>query len=133
MSLDAVEVDLSKSFEPGMGYVALSRARSFDGLTITGMNEMALRIHPEVLEYDKRLRDLSSKAEAVLASADTKSLESMHKEFLAKVAPLHNIATTKVFGSAGLRAAANSRLASSKKPRGRRSFGKKKEQISLGS
>ncbi len=91
MSLDAVEVDLSKSFEPGMGYVALSRVRSFDGLKILGINEMALRIHPEVLEYDKHLRQLSSQAEAVLASANKKALDQMHAEFLAKVAPMHGI------------------------------------------
>jgi len=91
MSLDAVEVDLSRSFEPGMGYVALSRVRSFDGLKILGINEMALRVHPEVLEYDRHLRGLSSKAEAVLAGADDESLKKMHDEFLAKVAPLHRM------------------------------------------
>ncbi len=102
MSLDAVEVDLSKSFEPGMGYVALSRVRSFDGLRILGINEMALRIHPEVLEYDKHLRVLSSKAEAVLASANKKALDIMHAEFLAKVAPMHRVdgATKKDGGKA---------------------------------
>ena len=92
MSLDAVEVDLSRSFEPGMGYVALSRVRSFDGLKILGINEMALRVHPEVLEYDRHLRDLSSKAEAVLAGADNDSLKNMHDQFLARVAPLHRMA-----------------------------------------
>ncbi|MEI6396470.1 MAG: PIF1 family DEAD/DEAH box helicase [Candidatus Taylorbacteria bacterium] len=102
MSLDAVEVDLSKSFEPGMGYVALSRVRSFEGLKILGINEMALRVHPEVLEYDRHLRDLSSKAEAVLADADNSSLKKMHDGFLAKVAPLHGIiqGQTKKIGSA---------------------------------
>ncbi len=91
MSLDAVEVDLSRSFEPGMGYVALSRVRSFDGLKILGINEMALRVHPEVLEYDRHLKNLSSKAEAVLSAADNRSLKKMHEEFLAKVAPLYSI------------------------------------------
>ena len=91
MSLDSVEVDLSKSFEPGMGYVALSRARSFDGLRILGINEMALRVHPEVLEYDRHLRDMSSKAEAILAGADYDALSKMHRDFLAKVAPMHSL------------------------------------------
>ena len=38
MSLDAAEIDLSRSFEPGMGYVALSRVRSIEGLYIRGIN-----------------------------------------------------------------------------------------------
>jgi ATP-dependent exoDNAse (exonuclease V) alpha subunit len=53
MSLNSVCVDLSKCFEPGMGYVALSRVRSLDGLSIVGFNESALRVHPGVLEYDR--------------------------------------------------------------------------------
>ena len=32
MSLDAAEIDLGKSFAPGMGYVGLSRVRSLDGV-----------------------------------------------------------------------------------------------------
>lgn len=90
MSLDAIEVDLSKSFEPGMGYVALSRVRTLNGLTILGMNEAALQVHPEVLEYDRHLRQLSDKAEVFLASTDTKELQQIQDEFLAKVAPLHS-------------------------------------------
>src|SRR6202034_4105473 len=52
MSLDAIEVDLSRSFEPGMGYVALSRVRTLAGLTILGMNEAALQVNSDVLRYD---------------------------------------------------------------------------------
>jgi len=37
MSLDSAEVDLSKAFTPGMGYVALSRVRSLDGLFLVGL------------------------------------------------------------------------------------------------
>ena len=56
MSLDAAEIDLSKSFVPGMGYVALSRVRSLDGLRIKGMNNTALRINEMVLDLDEKLR-----------------------------------------------------------------------------
>ena len=56
MSLDAAEIDLSKSFTPGMGYVALSRVRSLDGIYLAGMNAMAMRLHPAIFEFDAVLR-----------------------------------------------------------------------------
>lgn len=59
MSLDAAEIDLSKSFVPGMGYVALSRVRTLDGLRIKGINNTALRINQFVLELDEQLRKQS--------------------------------------------------------------------------
>ncbi len=59
MSLDAAEIDLSKSFVPGMGYVALSRVRTLDGLRIKGINNTALRINEFVLELDQQLRQQS--------------------------------------------------------------------------
>ena len=95
MSLVAVEVYLSKSFEPGMGYVALSRVRTLNGLHILGMNERALAVHPEVLQYDRNLRELSEKAENVLAGTDEKELIRAQEEFLAKVAPLHSMGAKK--------------------------------------
>ena len=61
MSLDAALVDLRQSFEPGMGYVALSRVRSSAGLSLAGFNEIALRVNDEVLEYDAKLRRESLK------------------------------------------------------------------------
>jgi hypothetical protein len=91
MSLDAAEVDLSQSFEPGMGYVALSRVRTLAGLTILGMNEMALQVHPEVLEHDRHLRQLSEISRGMLAAEDDKDIASKHAQFLAKVAPLHRL------------------------------------------
>lgn len=59
MSLDAALVDLSKAFTPGMGYVALSRVRSLDGLYIAGMNDMAMLMHDEIHELDAVLRNKS--------------------------------------------------------------------------
>ncbi len=60
MSLDAAEIDLSKSFTPGMGYVALSRVRSLDGVYLTGLNAMALRLHPDIFAFDAELRAASA-------------------------------------------------------------------------
>lgn len=56
MSLDTALVDLSRSFTPGMGYVALSRVRSLDGLYLTGINTMALQLHPDIYAFDQELR-----------------------------------------------------------------------------
>jgi ATP-dependent exoDNAse (exonuclease V) alpha subunit len=59
MSLDAAEIDLSRSFTPGMGYVALSRVRSMDGIYLAGINQMALTMHPDMYEFDAALREAS--------------------------------------------------------------------------
>jgi len=59
MTLDAAEIDLSKSFEPGMGYVALSRLRSLQGLRLLGLNDMALLVNPDMTEIDVQLRQAS--------------------------------------------------------------------------
>jgi ATP-dependent DNA helicase PIF1 len=90
MSLDAVEVDLSKAFEPGMGYVALSRVRSLDGLTILGINDMALQVHEDVLEHDQELREASEKAAAKIFK-NTKQLEQDQKDFLEWAVPRSKI------------------------------------------
>ncbi|NTW27059.1 MAG: AAA family ATPase [Candidatus Moranbacteria bacterium] len=62
MTLDAVEMDLSKSFEYGMGYVALSRVRTLDGIKLLGINDMALEVNPKVYELDKILGELSQQS-----------------------------------------------------------------------
>ncbi len=97
MSLDAVEVDLSKSFEPGMGYVALSRVRTLAGLNLLGINDMALRVHGEVLEFDKHLQELSETAADKLkdmsparkAAQQKEFLDSIKSEFEEKKIPTH--------------------------------------------
>lgn len=60
MSLDGALIDLSRAFTYGMGYVALSRVRSIEGLYLTGVNEMALRLHPDIHMYDNELRQRSA-------------------------------------------------------------------------
>ena len=61
MTLDAARIDLRKAFVEGMGYVALSRVRSLDTLSLAGINQMALKVSPEALRIDKFLRHRSAK------------------------------------------------------------------------
>lgn len=70
MSLDAAEIDLSRSFTPGMGYVALSRVRSLEGLYLAGVNNMALRMHPDIYELDESLRRSSSALAAITSEVE---------------------------------------------------------------
>jgi len=56
MSLDAAEIDLTKAFVPGMGYVALSRVRSLDGLYLVGLGPQALQMDRDIYEFDKALK-----------------------------------------------------------------------------
>lgn len=61
-SLDAAAMDLSRAFEYGQGYVALSRVRTLTGIHLLGWSENALSMHPRVLAHDAELRDLSQAA-----------------------------------------------------------------------
>lgn len=63
MSLDAAVIDLRQCFTPGMGYVGLSRVRSIEGVYLTGINKMALQMHPEILAVDQVLREASARLE----------------------------------------------------------------------
>jgi len=56
LSMDCAEIDLSSCFEPGMGYVALSRVRTLDGLKLLGINELSLKVSERILEFDKAIR-----------------------------------------------------------------------------
>ncbi len=56
MSLDEAEVDLGRAFTPGMGYVALSRIKSLDGLFLAGLGEKAFSMDPDIREFDKILK-----------------------------------------------------------------------------
>jgi len=51
MTLDKVKVFLGNCFEYGQAYVALSRARSKEGLFIASGNRKAIRAHPEALNF----------------------------------------------------------------------------------
>ena len=87
MSLDAVEVDLSKSFERGMGYVALSRVRTLKGLNLLGLNDTAMRVNEEVLRFDKELAQASRNTAAELFEINQTEKTERQTRFLDSITP----------------------------------------------
>lgn len=80
MTLDTAEIDLGDAFEPGMGYVALSRVRSLTGLKLMNLNEMALTVHPVVLQQDAIFKKSSTDATHFLTHlSDASRLELQRK------------------------------------------------------
>ncbi|XP_037689640.1 ATP-dependent DNA helicase PIF1 [Choloepus didactylus] len=51
MSLDCVEISLGRVFASGQAYVALSRARSLQGLRVLDFDPMVVRCDPRVLHF----------------------------------------------------------------------------------
>lgn len=72
MTLDTAEIDLSKSFERGQGYVALSRLKDLEGLYLMGLNNTALEVSPLALKADKRFQELSMDAGNSFDEEDSK-------------------------------------------------------------
>ena len=84
MTLDAAEIDLSRTFELGQGYVALSRLKSLAGLQLLGMNDMSLQLDPLARGADKRFLVLSEEADANYAMLDEESMQQAHEKFVLK-------------------------------------------------
>ena len=82
MTLDAAEMDLGDTFEPGMGYVALSRVRRLSGLKLLNLNEMALTVHPLVLARDHAFQDASTVVVANLHNLPEEEKEKRYKNTL---------------------------------------------------
>ncbi len=53
MTLDAAVMNLQYSFAPGMGYVALSRVKSLDSLSLLGLSRAALIVSPEAVKMNQ--------------------------------------------------------------------------------
>ncbi len=82
MSLDAAEVDLSRAFVYGQGYVALSRVRSLGGLKVLGMHPNALQVDPKVVNKDKQFRADSETAEDTFLAMQDEELLTLHTQFV---------------------------------------------------
>ncbi|MFS4454729.1 helix-turn-helix domain-containing protein [Maribacter sp. 2304DJ31-5] len=79
MTLDAATIDLSKTFERGQGYVALSRLKNIENLRLSGFNEMALHVDGLAHKADIRFQELS---EMVDMENDFKTLEMESLAFI---------------------------------------------------
>ena len=90
MTLDAAEIDLSKTFETGQGYVALSRIRSIEGLRLMGLNTMALRVDPLILHVDGRIKEASLKASAKIEALDAEALEQCFEAHISRLGGVVN-------------------------------------------
>lgn len=95
MSLDAMEVDLSKSFVKGMGYVALSRVRSLDGMKLLGFNNMSLEVDMEVLEMDQKFQEKSDEAVDKLQTLSRKEIDEKQKTFIESIEPEEKVKIKK--------------------------------------
>ncbi len=82
MTLDAAEMDLGDVFELGMGYVALSRVRSLSGLKLMNLNELALKVHPKILDCDKMFKENSDALVQSLQTLSHKEIERCQRKTL---------------------------------------------------
>lgn len=82
MTLDSAEVDLSKTFENGQGYVALSRLKQLSGLRLLGINQLSLQLDPLARGADKRFLVLSEQAETTFLQRDRKEIENQQQNFI---------------------------------------------------
>lgn len=85
MNLDSAEVDLSKSFVEGMGYVALSRLRSFKGLKLLGINELAFKVNDKISEIDNKLKEMSEDVVKDLKKMSAAQKKKAQEQFLNSV------------------------------------------------
>lgn len=82
MSLDAAEMDLSKTFVYGQGYVALSRVRTLSGLKLAGMNPSALNVDPRVIRQNQRFQEESEAAEDAFKEMNEDDITKMQESFV---------------------------------------------------
>ena len=84
MSLDNAEIDLSKTFVYGMGYVALSRVRTLAGVKLVGFKRESLQVDPLVLEFDQNLQKESLENEKLFGQLKKEAQEKLEHEFIVR-------------------------------------------------
>ncbi len=82
MNLSSAEIDLSKCFLEGMGYVALSRLKSLKGLRLMGINNLAFCVNPKAIQIDKHFKKLSKQASLEIKKIGSSSIAKRQKMFI---------------------------------------------------
>jgi len=91
MTLDSAEIDLSKTFEVGQGYVALSRIKNIEGLRLMGLNDKALLVDPLILHIDPRIKAASQKASDEISAVSEEKLNQIFEAYVLSVDGLIDI------------------------------------------
>ena len=91
MTLDSAEIDLSKTFEVGQGYVALSRIKNINGLRLMGLNDKALLVDPLILHIDDRIKAASKKASDEISAVPQEKLKEIFKTYILSIDGLVDI------------------------------------------
>lgn len=82
ISLDEAVIDLSKVFEFGQGYVALSRVRRLSGIYIIGWSDMAFQVDKDVLRKDREFCANSEGAQSVYSNFSEEESKIMIENFI---------------------------------------------------
>ncbi len=85
MTLDSAEIDLSKTFEVGQGYVALSRIKNINGLRLMGLNDKALLVDPLILHIDDRIKAASKKASDEISAISEAKLQEIFEAYVLSI------------------------------------------------
>ena len=91
MTLDSAEVDLSKTFEVGQGYVALSRIKNIEGLRLMGFNDLALAVDPLILHIDDRIKGASAKASDEISAISSQNLQELFTSYIQSIGGITDI------------------------------------------